>query len=795
MARLAHWLDAGLVPLFIVTAVLLAIGCALTAVMRGPAHRQRTAELTLSAVFICWILACLPLPRFLPEQVWTVGYLRAAAPGHKPTPASEENSSVPPASLEVGELQAALLRPLRGDDVSPDMEQTGPRDQSSTSTALLDEGQAAGELELNVPFSVGRREADAPWAHLPAATVSRITIVYLGGAVACTLWLAGGRLRLARMRRAARQPPAWLAEMFKGLCQQAGQQPRLLVSRHCSRPISWGVWRPTIVLPLALARRRHREQLRMVLLHELAHVVRRDARGNALVCLGFPLLYPHPTFWWLRAQVRLAAELLADDWAAQRGGKLAYVAQLVSVARSSRNMSPDQNLWPLAGAVTLYSSSSQFYRRMQMLISRTCPLSVVPSARWRAGSLGVTALIAVTAASLAGVRPAAGQQATGSGDAVVAPAATEAARAKATEKPAAPPSADSPKAAVPDQPLNQIPSAGALFDVVQAPAADRATADEQALRARLAAAEERVRLLEAELKLKAGAKPKVPATGSSELLPRQADAVTLTRVAEDGSITHEIWTTDADGRLDKLVSKAAGRPGESLIKAAKTSVLPDGRIVKQFTDKKGTVMTRVYDPNGGHVIETEAGTTNVYDPKTGRLIVTRSVMDLAATKSAEGAEQPKTAGIAVREKPHAQPLGLSHRAPTSETAGAETAGLDLVNLATSYADAVGAVEEAEAKVAEIESSPSNHGLAPAKAALRGARRKQELLRNLASVGADAARTDLERVQQLVRVGVVSAESAAAAESRWKMLRTILESGGSSPQGGSADDPLRSKPAP
>jgi hypothetical protein len=107
-------------------------------------------------------------------------------------------------------------------------------------------------------------------------------------------------------------------------------------------------------------------------------------------------------------------------------------------------------------------------------------------------------------------------------------------------------------------------------------------------------------------------------------------------------------------------------------------------------------------------------------------------------------------------------------------------GLDLVNLATAYADAVGAVETAQAVLAAAQDASANktgsaRELEVAQLALRGAQRKYELLRNIASVAAEAAKADLQRIQELVRAGAASSELAIETESRWKMLKTILES--------------------
>ncbi|HWB11711.1 MAG TPA: M56 family metallopeptidase [Pirellulales bacterium] len=751
MSRLANLFDDCVLPLFLLTTLLLAIGCALMGLMGSPAHRQRTGELTMAAIFGWWLLACVPLPRLLPEDLWTQPYSRVAAPVGKAKSDPEHNPSVLPmsesefASFEVANADEALL-----DRRQPPL----ANDELITSSPLDDVRKIQPKVD-NTSGDPGR-DTDRPSSILRTASpaTSSIATAYLSGAAVCLLWLACGHVRLARIRSRARRPPKWLAEMFAGLADEAGVRPALLVSRVGSRPMTWGTWRPTIVLPLALARRRHREQLRMVLLHELAHVVRGDGWGNVLVCLALPLLYPHPLFLWLRAQMRMAAELLADDWAAQRGGKLAYVEQLVSLARSSAR-SP--TLMPVAGAVTLYSSSSQFYRRMQMLISRTCPLSVDPTPRWRFSSLAVTACMAVAVASLAGLRPASGQQPPAGDQAAPQPKdPTEVGRSAA-----APDVAEPAKTAQPNQPLTELPIVGRLFTVANSAATESpADAAEQALRARLAAAEERIRLLEAQLK-KAEVHLAGATSATAKTAPQAPNTITLTRVAEDGSISHELWTTGEDGRPDKLLQKKSARsPDESPIASVKTTASSDGRVVKEFKAKDGTV------------------TVYVYDGDTGRLMATKRGAWASFGEDMSSAPKAANHAVAIAEgstdKPHRQPLG-DHVSPSGGAVGSETAGLDLVNLATAYADAVSAVEEAEAQLAAGVGGPESN-LVPARAALRSARRKQQLLRNLASVAADAARADLERSQQLVRAGATSAEAAAAAESRWKMLNAILQSG-------------------
>src|SRR6202008_4510701 len=85
----------------------------------------------------------------------------------------------------------------------------------------------------------------------------------------------------------------------------------LRVSPDVAAPMTFGVLRPVIVLPEALARDADRSALRGVLVHELAHVQRRDCALN-LICelLALPLAF-HPTCGAFRRRLAGPAEAAA----------------------------------------------------------------------------------------------------------------------------------------------------------------------------------------------------------------------------------------------------------------------------------------------------------------------------------------------------------------------------------------------------------------------------------------------------------------------------------------------------
>ncbi|HVX12399.1 MAG TPA: M56 family metallopeptidase [Pirellulales bacterium] len=729
------------------TSAFLLLGCALMAAMRSPAHRQRLGELTLAAIFAWLPLACLPLPRLLPHDFWK-NSLQAPVQdtasdasvefspdiGVAPDEAPWQDGEIDDQFVSAGNDQR-LARPT---DVDSELERAHGNDVVATMS----------------PLAPTRPIVEAIAEPAASDWISPLVAAYLIGAALCMAWLLCGRIRLFRVRRNAQQPPVWLAELFASLSDEGGRRPRLLVSDKSARPISWGTRRPIIVLPATLVRRRDRERLRMVLLHELGHVARRDSWGNVLICLGFPLLYVHPLFWWLRGQVRLAAELLADDWAACRAGKLAYVEQLVALAR----MSPT-GVVPLAGAVTLYSSPSQFYRRMQMLIVRNGPLAIAPSVRWRLTSLAGALLVVVLAAAVGGVRPAAGQPAPGVGGAPAeiaptVPPPTE--KPASAEKPAeAPKPADPTKPETPPKPTEPkaSPAGPGLLEAppVVGPPSSRGS-EEQLLRERLAAAQRDIAALEERLRAltaSSTANPKLPATA---VPAPPSNTVVLTRVNEDGSISTEQWSIGEDGKPSKIISKNVHESGDSPFATAKPPVVVGERVVKEYTKKDGAVVRQYFDKNSG------------------RLMVAHESVGPPAMVG--GGNPPST-----------QPVPQPPR-PMAERGSHAPGGLDLVSLATAYADALTNVESAQARYAAAESAHANKvisatELKEAQLVMQSAKRKYQLLRNIASVAADSAKAEFQRTQHLVQSGAASADAAAEAGSRWKMLTVILDSDPSS----------------
>jgi len=153
-------------------------------------------------------------------------------------------------------------------------------------------------------------------------------------AIAFRLWMAGS---LAILLRYAFGLAAlvWLRR-FGSDCATGGNQDgyQLRFSRR-SEPataMTWGVFQPIILLPLR-AVTWSRERLDCVLMHELAHVERRDFVSQMLAELACAAYWFNPLVWLIARALREDAELAADSAVLNNGIRPSdYAAELLQIA-------------------------------------------------------------------------------------------------------------------------------------------------------------------------------------------------------------------------------------------------------------------------------------------------------------------------------------------------------------------------------------------------------------------------------------------------------------------------------
>ncbi|HEX2091712.1 MAG TPA: M56 family metallopeptidase [Longimicrobiaceae bacterium] len=152
--------------------------------------------------------------------------------------------------------------------------------------------------------------------------------------------LALGQLGVGLLARRA-QPVRdlrWTVLLAELAAELGVRRPvRLLRSPRGTMPITWGVLCPAILLP-AGADAWPEARRRVVLLHELAHVARRDCLTQLLAGVACALYWFHPLAWHAARRLRAERELACDDCVLGVGTPAReYAGHLLEVARSFRS--------------------------------------------------------------------------------------------------------------------------------------------------------------------------------------------------------------------------------------------------------------------------------------------------------------------------------------------------------------------------------------------------------------------------------------------------------------------------
>lgn len=157
------------------------------------------------------------------------------------------------------------------------------------------------------------------------------------GAIAVMIpWLAGMWIISRRRKNTRGTLDIGVAVMFRALRGDLGiRRPvELKISEDSSIPITYGVFRPCVILP-ADAESWPSDRLRSVLLHELFHVVRWDCATQLMGQLMCALYWFNPLAWLMARSMRAEHERACDDRVLAWGlGEASYAEHLVQIARS-----------------------------------------------------------------------------------------------------------------------------------------------------------------------------------------------------------------------------------------------------------------------------------------------------------------------------------------------------------------------------------------------------------------------------------------------------------------------------
>lgn len=257
--------------------------------------------------------------------------------------------------------------------------------------AGADAGAGTSVAVATVPGHAGARSTGAVlWLLVQATLLS----AYLG----LVLWLLGRRIAgLRAVRRWAEGGHPAGDDMLAAVARAAQRLglrrvPVVRVHQTAATPQVIGLWRPILVVPAWLTARH--DHLTAALLHELAHVRRRDTWVHGLQLVVGTLLCAWPVVHWVNRRIAMYREMACDQWALACGPLEAggYARMLVAFAR---RMIPSAGEPARDASMALLGGRKQIEHRVDALLrGRARPrlgrASAAILAVWALLSLGST---------------------------------------------------------------------------------------------------------------------------------------------------------------------------------------------------------------------------------------------------------------------------------------------------------------------------------------------------------------------------------------------------------------------
>jgi ankyrin repeat protein/beta-lactamase regulating signal transducer with metallopeptidase domain len=245
-----------------------------------------------------------------------------------PPPTSPGGSGVLPSQPRHGLQGPAPTLPLGLSGVESSTRP--PHDMVKAGRPLLLEDAAEAQGQSSSPLPYGDRQS-LWWQVIGTFAAWAWAIGILVG----VLRLGMGYVAVIRIRRSFRQVDPRVAELGRRAADDMGRReaPPLFVSPSIPIPLSLGLVRPAIVLPTDLADRMNDAQLQAILVHEMAHIVRRDPWVGLAQRLAVAVFWWNPLVHKVSDQVSRLREDLCDNYVVRvQGDGEDFARTLVDVA-------------------------------------------------------------------------------------------------------------------------------------------------------------------------------------------------------------------------------------------------------------------------------------------------------------------------------------------------------------------------------------------------------------------------------------------------------------------------------
>jgi beta-lactamase regulating signal transducer with metallopeptidase domain len=416
MTTLVHWLypGDGATCLVVNLLVQITVAVVLAALVSGALLRRwPAAQHAVWLACLGFVLVC-PLTAFSSARngmllVSLTPAPQPAAVNSRPNDRGESLNAgrergVPPHDPS-GETPLLRQRAIGPADAEPGELPDQPRDSAAERSGgpAAAPPVAAAERKLEtVPTAVAKAKPLAkPFDFRPL--VAAAIGVWAAGVLFLALRLAHGILAVSALRRTSTPlDPSALGDVLADVRRLLGLSvlPPIGNSERIATPVVAGLFRPAVLLPESLAAAIGQGRIRDILLHECAHVARRDPWVVVLQRLVAVAYWPHPLIHFLNRQLAQCREEVCDNWVLRAVPPADYADTLLEVAIHCRDH------FGVDMPIGLFDVHGKVEDRVRRLLDRRRDPGVRLPARARWGVLAAAAIFLAVATLFPLVAPA-----------------------------------------------------------------------------------------------------------------------------------------------------------------------------------------------------------------------------------------------------------------------------------------------------------------------------------------------------------------------------------------------------
>jgi len=197
-----------------------------------------------------------------------------------------------------------------------------------------------------------------------------VFIIWSSGIVFLLIWLIVSILRIQYITQTAKYSMLsndipWISDLLNKL--QLKRSVRIAYSHKVSIPMVWGLFYPTVLLPIS-AQKWGRARLRTLLLHEFAHIRRWDYLIHLLGKVVTGIYWMNPLVWFGVRKMGEEQEKACDNCVLAAGTpSYIYAQHLLDFIKWLRQ----QNAHRIGPAMTMGFKTRKIKERMQVLLDET----------------------------------------------------------------------------------------------------------------------------------------------------------------------------------------------------------------------------------------------------------------------------------------------------------------------------------------------------------------------------------------------------------------------------------------